>query len=238
VLSPTAIATCLDLLARRPEVGVAATRLVFPDGTLQPSCHSFLTLTNLFGEALGLDHALPWIHPLSSLHMRWFAHDRPADVDWIQGAFLVVRGEVVHEVGGFDPDFFMFAEEMDWSFRIARAGWKVAFLPEPSVAHVGGASSRPIAGPMFVENLKGRLRFLRKHRGAGAQAVGRVFLSVSVLGRLALREAQAVMSSLSGRPLGEALQLRREMFRCAAGWVMRGLPLTPFAPARASGEAS
>jgi GT2 family glycosyltransferase len=238
VLAPTAIAACRDLLERRPDVGVVATRLVYPDGALQPSCHSFLTLTNLFGEALGLDYALPWIRPLSSLNMRWFGHDRPADVDWIQGAFLVVRGRVVDELGGFDPEFFMFAEEMDWCFRIRRAGWKVAFLPDPAVMHMGGASSRPMAGPMFVENLKGRLRFLRKHRGAWAEGMGRVFLSISVLGRLTAREAQARMRSLGGKPLGEPLRLRLEMFRSAAAWVMRGLPITPFAPPRSGREAS
>ncbi|HEX7079319.1 MAG TPA: glycosyltransferase family 2 protein, partial [Candidatus Eisenbacteria bacterium] len=170
---------------------------------------------------------------LSSLYLPWFGHDQVAEVDWIQGAFLVVRGEVVRAVGGFDPEFFMYGEEMDWCYRIRRAGWRVVFLPEPPVVHVGGASSDPIAGPMFVENLKGRVRFLRKHRGPLIAMLARALIAVSVLLRLAWREAQGAGRALRGRPVEEPLRTTRAKLRAAARWVARGLPLAPpsFEPA-------
>lgn len=226
VLTPNALAACVDYLKRDPKAGAVATRLVFPEGTLQPSCHSFLNLGNLLGETFGVHRLLPGLRSLSSLHMPWFAHDRIAEVDWIQGTFLVVRGEVVRTVGGFDPDYFMYGEEMDWCRRIRRAGWKVVFLPEPAVVHVGGASSAPIAGPMFVENLKGRVRFLQKHRGYLVATAARALIAVSVLLRFAWREAEALGLSLAGRAPGEPLRQRRTMFRSAIRWVLRGLPLS------------
>jgi GT2 family glycosyltransferase len=227
VLPPGAIAACLDRLEQDPRAGIVTARIVHPDGRLQPSCHGFPGLLNLFGEAFLLDRMLPAARPLSSLNMTWFAHDRVAEVDWVMGSFLVARGAVCRQVGGFDPDFFMYAEEMEWCFRVRRAGWKVVFLPEPSVVHVGGASSRPIAGPMFVENLRGKLRFFRKHRGRAATLAARGVLAASVLLRHGARELQALAVRLSGHAPAEPLLLRLAMFRAARRWVLRGLPLGP-----------
>ena len=226
VLPADALATCVNYLRSHPSAGVAATRLVFRDGTLQPSCHSFLGIRNLFGETFGLHRLLPGLRPLSSLHMPWFRHDRVLEVDWIQGAYLVVRGDVVRAVGGFDDAFFMYGEEMDWCRRIRDAGWSVVFLPEPSVIHVGGASSSSNAGPMFVENLKGRVRFLRKHRGVAVAGIARGLIAVSVLLRFVWREALALGRTASGRARRESPLLNQTMFRAAAHWVLRGLPLS------------
>lgn len=224
VLAPDAVITCVNALRSTPSAGVAATRLVFPDGTPQPSCYEFLGLRNLLGETLGVHRLLPGPRAPSGLQMPWFRHDRIANVDWIAGAFLVVRGEVIRAVGGFDEEFFMYGEEMDWCRRIRDAGWAIVFLPEPSVVHFGGVSSGPIAGPMFVENLKGRLRFLRKHRGALVAATARGLIAVSVLIRFLWREGQALGSALAGRTPRESLRRTRTMFRAAMRWVLRGLP--------------
>lgn len=226
VLDPDAVAAGARELAEHPEVGIVATRLEYPDGTLQPSCHSFLGLTNLLGETLLLDRLFPGWEALSSLNLRGFAHDRRREVDWIQGAFLVVRGRLCRETGVFDPDFFMYGEEMDWCYRARRDGWKVVFLARPTVMHVGGASSQPIAGPMFVETLKSRLRFLRKHRGGAVLFVGRLLTAVSVFLRWLWQEIAAVM----GRASSETSRTQRQRFRSAMAWVARGLPLSPYEP--------
>ncbi len=80
----------------------------------------------------------------------------------MSGAALLVRREAADEVGLFDETFFMFSEEVDWLTRFRRAGWRVLFYPGAEVVHVGGASH---GGRLYVENLRGHLRFLAKHRG-------------------------------------------------------------------------
>jgi transcriptional regulator with XRE-family HTH domain len=95
------------------------------------------------------------------------------------------------------------------------------------VVHVGGASSRPIAGPMFVENLKGRIRFLRKHRGWTVATVARALVAVSVTLRWLARELQAAGARLAGRGVDEELRLRQVMFRSALAWVWSGMRLSP-----------
>jgi hypothetical protein len=138
---------------------------------------------------------------------------------------------MIRGLGAFDTEFFMYGEEMDLCLRARRAGWKVLFLPEPPVTHVGGVSSWPIAGPMFVENLKGRVRFLRKHRGSVVAALARGVIALSVVIRLAWREVRTLAGSLAGRPPDDALRVDRIMFRSAVRWVLRGLPLSPPDPA-------
>jgi GT2 family glycosyltransferase len=238
VLPPGAFAACVEHLRANPSVGVAASRLVTPEGALQPSCHFFPGLTNLLGETLGLDRLLPWLRPLSSLRMPWFRHDRVKAVDWIQGAFLVVRGEVVRSVGPLDPEFFMYGEEMDWCRRIRDAGWSVIFLPDPPVVHAGGGSSDPVAGPMFVENLKARLRFMKKHRGGVVAAIARALVALSVVLRLLWSEARMLALRLVGRAPGARLRRNQERFREAIRWVFAGMPAAPRAPERAEPRCS
>ena len=225
VLPDGALAACVDYLRSETNVGMVATRLVGADGALQRSCHSFLSLTNLFGETLGLHRALPGLRPLTSYHLPWFHHDRIADVDWIQGAFLVLRAEVVLRVGAFDSEFYMYGEEMDWCRRIRDAGWRVIFLPGPEVLHVGGGSSDLIAGPMFVESLKARVRYLRKHRGRSAVAMARGLIALSVIVRFLAAETRWSWNRLAGRRGGDRLHLHRDRFRSGIRWVLRGLPM-------------
>src|SRR5262249_15793372 len=137
-LPPTAVRACLDHLEARGDVGVVGTRLAYPDGQWQPSAHRFLSLFGLLGETIAWE-SFSW------RRIPGFAPDAEGDVDWLQGAFLVVRGEVVRQVGGFDEDFFLYGEEMEWCYRIRAAGWKTAYLPHPTVRHIGGASGESAA---------------------------------------------------------------------------------------------
>ena len=100
----------------------------------------------------------------------------PREVESLLGAALLVRREAADEVGLFDEAFFMFSEETDWLYRFRQAGWQVWFTPTAEVVHLGGASH---GGRLYVENLRGILRFLAKNRGrargrAGAAAAALV----------------------------------------------------------------
>ena len=84
-----------------------------------------------------------------------------------------MRRAAADEVGLFDEDFFMFSEETDWLFRFRQAGWKVLFYPGAEVVHLGGASH---GGRLYIENLRGILRFLAKNRGAKQAERARLLL--------------------------------------------------------------
>jgi len=113
------------------------------------------------------------------------------EADWLFGPALLVRREAADAVGLFDESFFMFSEETDWLYRFRRAGWRTVFVPEAEVVHVGGASH---GGRLYVENLRGILRFLAKHRGVReAERARRLLLAAVRLRAVAFRGERGAM---------------------------------------------
>jgi N-acetylglucosaminyl-diphospho-decaprenol L-rhamnosyltransferase len=145
-----------------PEAAVIGPRLVNPDGSLQRSVRAEPTLWRLATEYLFIRKLAPRSARLNPLYAGGFDHDEAREADWLSGPALLVRREAADAVGLFDEAFFMFGEETDWLTRFRRAGWKVLFFPGAEVVHVGGATH---GGTMYVENLRGHLRWFDKHRG-------------------------------------------------------------------------
>lgn len=156
-----AIETLLDFMERHPDVGVAGTTLLNPDGSLQPSCRPFYSF---FGS-------LKRNRLVERVTDRWKIADvqrtnQPADVEWMIGACLLIRRTVLQEVGGFDPDFFVYAEEIDLQYRIRQMGWRIAYVPSSGVLHHGGQSARQSPLAASLHDYRGRWLFVRKHYSA------------------------------------------------------------------------
>ena len=189
---------------QHPEAAVVGPKLLNTDGTLQRSARGEPTLWRLATEYLAIRKLAPRSGRLNPLYRGDFAHDRVEEVDWLSGSALLVRRQAADAVGLFDEDFFMFSEEVDWMTRFRRAGWKVLFFPGAKVVHVGGASH---GGLMYVENLRGHLRWFAKHRGAKeAERVRKLLLwslraRALVLRRGHEREGVRFLSSGNARSL-------------------------------------
>jgi N-acetylglucosaminyl-diphospho-decaprenol L-rhamnosyltransferase len=187
-----------------PEAAVVGPKLLNTDGTLQRSVRGEPTLWRLATEYLFIRKLGPRTRLLNPLYRGDFAHDRVEEVDWLYGPALLVRREAADAVGLFDEDFFMFSEEVDWMTRFRHAGWTVLFFPGAEVVHVGGASH---GGGMYVENLRGHLRYLAKHRGLKeAERARRLLLwslrlRLLVLRREDYREGIRFLSSGNARSL-------------------------------------
>jgi GT2 family glycosyltransferase len=187
-----------------PEAAVIGPKLLNVDGTLQRSVRGEPTLWRLATEYLAIRKLAPRSGRLNPLYRGDFGHDRVEEVDWLSGPALLVRREAADAVGLFDENFFMFSEEVDWMTRFRRAGWKVLFFPGAEVVHVGGASH---GGRMYVENLRGHLRWFAKHRGPrDAERVRRLLLwslrlRALVLRREHEREGVRFLSSGNARSL-------------------------------------
>jgi GT2 family glycosyltransferase len=182
-----------------PEAAIIGPKLVNQDGTLQRSARGEPTLWRLATEYLFIRKLAPRSRRLNPLYRGDFAHDRAEEVDWLYGPALLVRREAADAVGLFDEDFFMFSEEVDWMTRFRRAGWSVLFFPGTQVVHVGGASH---GGNLYVENLRGHLRFIDKHRGP--------------------KEAERVRKLLLWSLRLRAVVLRREQYREGARFLASG----------------
>lgn len=152
-------------LDAHPQVGVVGPRLLNKDGSLQLSCFRFPSPAQAWLENLWISAVLPKQSRIGD-YRRW-NHDSERDVDFVIGACLLVRRDVFEAIGGFDPDFFLYAEESDWQRRIHDAGWKIMFTPAAQVTHLGGASGASTAGKTRDYFFSGLDKYVRKHHGLG-----------------------------------------------------------------------
>jgi GT2 family glycosyltransferase len=130
----------VEFMDKNLKVGACGPKLLNPNGTLQRQ-----------GGLLGFPF--------------WKAK-KPRPVKFVIGACLLVRREVIDQVGILDENLFFYNDDLDWCLRIRKAGWKVYYLPQAEVVHYGGYSSKRTFNPkLFVEGFKGGLYFCRKHYG-------------------------------------------------------------------------
>jgi len=133
----------LDRLLRAGEsdqrAGIIAPRLVLDDGTTQHSVYNFPTLPYTLLLNLGVGSVHNRIGDRLALIGSWNP-DRRREVDWAIGAFLLVRRVAWTQTGGFDPQQWMYAEDLDLGWRTSRAGWRTLYEPDAVVKHRSGAS--------------------------------------------------------------------------------------------------
>jgi len=141
-------------LAKHPEAGAVGCRLLNSDGSLQPSAGPFPDL-KVSVVMLFLEH---W---LKNLTRASFA--KTTEVDWVMGAALMVRREVVKKAGWMDEGIFMYMDEVEWCYRIKKAGFKVFFYPEAEIIHLFGASSKSGRKAPILNIYRGLIYFYQKH---------------------------------------------------------------------------
>lgn len=118
------------------DVAVVAPQLLFPDGTLQLSCRTFPTIPKLWFYLSYFDSIIP-----TGYRLKKDLHNQTMEVDQPMGAALMIRKNALDQVGLFDPQFFLYMEEVDLCERIRRKGWKIFYCHDAKMIHVAGGSS-------------------------------------------------------------------------------------------------
>jgi GT2 family glycosyltransferase len=175
-VAPDALAALVEFMDVHPEVGAVGPRLLNPDGTLQPSGHPYPTLA---GTAVRLLLRRPLAPSRSKTALGsglcWERSDHECH-DWLTGACLMVRREVLEEVGLLDERFFFWWEDVDWCRRIRAAGWEICLAPGARVTHHGAASGIGYS-LNALRAQEGQCYYFRKHHGRAAERVMRALFS-------------------------------------------------------------
>ncbi len=161
-----ALGTLVRVLDERPGVGAVGARLVYPDGSFQHSAFRFPGFAQIFLDFFPVHHRLLDSRLNGRYPRRLYEGTEPFPVDHPLGAALMVRGETVQQVGMLDEGFFMYCEEIDWCWRMRKAGWEVLCAPAAEVMHHGAGTTRRFREEMFVALWRSRFRLYEKHRGA------------------------------------------------------------------------
>lgn len=171
-----------------PRVAAVGVRLLNTDGTLQKNARISLTTFDILVDCLGAWSRFPRRSHKSS-YGDW-GYDTQREVDVIYGAVLALRRAAIDEVGLFDEQFFVYAEETDWLARARTAGWKVVFTPTVQAVHRQRASTDASATILDLLLLESYYSYASKHLGHGRAAVLRASLLTIDATRLAVATAR------------------------------------------------
>lgn len=174
ILAPNGVEKLAQYMDDHPKVGMVGPRLNNPDGSLQYSCYRFMKPTTILYRRLPFLRILPNAkREVREYMMVDEDHTVTQEVDYVLGAAMFVRREAYEQVGGFDPEFFVYFEDQDWCRRFWKKQWKVMYHPEVELIHyhrretAKGGFLKQILNPLTRVQIKSALYYYKKYRGEG-----------------------------------------------------------------------
>jgi hypothetical protein len=163
----------IEHMEANPITAIGGGKLVGRNGELQPSGRSFHSIWNDGISLTGISAKYPKSRVFGAPDRTWANQEIAAEVDWVPGAFMIVRREALAKVGTFDPSFFLYYEETDLCRRVKAAGYQVSYWPDVVVTHIGGESGKQLcsltssksASRVELWRMRSTLLYYRKHHG-------------------------------------------------------------------------
>lgn len=202
IVLPGSLDKMLEAIESDSSIGIVAPKLIYPDGSLQMSfgpipnlfvafC-TFFDVKRLFSAQtrrritqLGMERIAG---KSGGGYLNWFSGKHPQtqvidDRTYVTGACMLIRRECYEQVGGLDPQFFMYVDDADYSLRVHRGGWRILYFSESTVVHIKGGTVGDRYRWTCAPAYQSMLYFLKKHRGNGAFYVSKLFALAAVFGR-------------------------------------------------------
>jgi hypothetical protein len=206
LVSPRVLADLVAFMDAQPQAGVVGPRLVREDGSLDKACRrGFPTPEVAFYRLSGLSKLFPRSRRFGRYNVTYLSPDVTAEVDSVVGACMLIRGQVLAEVGLLDEQYFMYAEDLDFCYRAKERGWQVWYDADVTVLHYKGQSSRQRSTFANVQFYKTMRLFHDKHFRSRSSffSNGLIHASIGLLGgwailrdRLRPAERRGVASAL------------------------------------------
>ncbi|MGV7034286.1 glycosyltransferase family 2 protein [Methylobacterium symbioticum] len=185
-------------LMTEPATGIVGARQVAGDGAVERSCARAPTASSLIGQALRLDR----LGLVPSHFMTEWDHGEDRAVDQVMGAFLMIRRDLFARLGGFDPRFFVYYEDVDLCLRARAAGFAVRHVAGALIRHEGQGTTRQAKAHRLFYILRSGVLYAGKHHG---RATALALLALAFLAQLPMRLAYAALR----RSPGEAAEVLR-----------------------------
>jgi GT2 family glycosyltransferase len=144
IVRPGVLRHCTEVMDADPAIGAMSCLVLNDDGSVQNVTRRFPSPLRRALSVLGLPWKLPRLFGWADTDdLGWDRRAAARDVDWLGGAFLFVRGDVLRKIGGLDEDFFFYGEDIEFCHRVWRAGYRCRYAPGAEIVHHGGSSSDP-----------------------------------------------------------------------------------------------
>jgi hypothetical protein len=171
---PGALRRSIAHMDRVPAAGLGGGKLIGRDDRWQPSALMFPSPVNELLVMSGIAAKYPRSRWFGRPERTWADQSQPASVDWVPGAYSIIRRSVLEQVGFFDERFFLYYEEVDLCRRIKSAGHQVWYWPDIVIVHIGGESAKTvktekvsrIGSQLILWRMRSEFLYYRKHHGA------------------------------------------------------------------------
>ena len=202
-VAPESIALMTAYLDAHPEVGCVTCRLELENGRLDLACRRlFPTPSRSLYRMTLLSKILPRNRRLGQYNLTYLDEWEETEIDQPCGAFMLVRAEILDEVGYLDERYFLYFEDTDWAYRIKKAGWQIWYVPTTTVRHIKRASTRKNRQQTIRYFHQSMRIFYRQHY----EHIYPWWVNVTVLAAIGVRERM----ELTGE---SATRLRRRVAR-------------------------
>lgn len=202
VVHPGAIRTMLDYLDNHPDVAIVGPKLLNTDGTLQFSVRRFPNpVAALFRNTL-LGKLFPNNKATKHYLMKELDHEHETEADWVSGAAFMMSRTALEKVGSFDPEYFMFCEDVDLCWRCHKNGFKVMYVPQAQITHHIGRSTDKVPNRMIGRFHKSMYKFYVKNQLAEVPKWKRPFLKMVAISGLSLRAGMFIAKNKLDRLRG------------------------------------
>lgn len=215
-LYPDSLIKSKDFMQRseNSKVGICGVQLVDEDGHIARSCARFPEANGFVAHAMGMDRMIPTFGHF----MTEWDHSTTRQVDHVIGAFFLVRRCIFETLHGFDETFFVYLEDLDFSYRAKQLGWSSIYFADAQAFHAGGGTSRQVKAKRLFYSLRSRILYAFKHFN--------LFSATLVL--LATLLIEPVSRSVLAVGLGSWPSLKETwtaygmLFRWLPDWILKG----------------
>ena len=185
IINPEFVTQMVDVMESDSTIGILGPKVLNFKGQIQDTILYIPTLSNCLRESFGLRFKVK----------KSRNYCVPQSVDAVSGVCWFIRSDIINTVGLLDEDYFMYAEEQDYCYRVKKAGWKIMYYPVESVLHKKGSGDETDKKRMYRQYIFARrnlVLFLRKHFGFWKALVLAVLFSISNISKV-------ILSKLTGR---------------------------------------
>jgi len=210
--------TMYNHMENHPETGAAGCKLLNPDGSFAlESRRSIPTPFSALWKILGLTALFPKNKTFADYYLSWMDEDKPSRVPVLSGSFMFFRTEVLKELKGFDDQFFMYGEDIDLCHRVNEAGYNIDYVPDTSIVHFKGESTKKDNIDYIVLFNKALYQFFKKHYGYSYSIFFRTLVLLGILIRGVISYGKALFKK-GLFPLSELLIINLIV---SAGFILR-----------------
>lgn len=197
IVEENTVATLVGYLEDNQDTGLVGPKILNPDGSLQKACkRSFPTLAVALPKILGLNRIFPGARWAGKYNLSYLDPDSIHSVDAVSGSCMVISRELFDEVGGFDPRYFMYGEDIDLCYKVHEKGLHVKYVPLTNILHFQGESVKSAPFDSINAFYDAMILFSEKHYSKGQNRITRLLIRTGIRIRQFIAFLGAVKGSL------------------------------------------